>query len=161
MTANRPEGMDEIDRIVLGILASDPRKPYSDISSLLEERGYEMSSEGIRYRVQNLFDTTSTFFMIDPEEHDWLVLRTAITVVDEPDAKERAIQTLRDDPFWFISSGFGSFDIYAVATAPTTNHVDNLLNDLRGIELVADVEYFIETNRTIDINNYLPIPDRV
>lgn len=153
--------MDEIDRIVLGILASNPRMPYSDISSLLEERGYEMSSEGIRYRVQNLFDTTSTFFMIDPKEHDWLVLRTALTVVDEPDAKERAIETLRDDPFWFISSGFGSFDIYAVAIAPTTNEIDDLLNDLRGIDLIADVEYFIETHRTVDINKYLPILDSV
>ena len=134
--------------------------PYSDISELLEDRGFEMSSEGIRYRVQNLFETTSTFFMIDPEEHDWLVLRTAITVVDEHDAKEQAIDKLRDDPFWFVSSGFGSFDIYAVATAPTTNEVDDLLNDLRGIDPVADVEYFIETHRIVDINKYLPIPDR-
>lgn len=157
MTANRPGEMDEIDRIVLGILASNPRTPYSDISDRLEDRGFEMSSEGIRYRVQNLFETTSTFFMIDPGEHDWLVLRTAITVVDEPEAKERAIEALRDDPFWFISSGFGSFDIYAVATAPTTHEVDELLYGLRGIDFIDGVEYFIETDRTVNISDYLPI----
>ncbi|WP_129113544.1 Lrp/AsnC family transcriptional regulator [Halegenticoccus tardaugens] len=159
MATNGPGEMDEIDRIVLGILASNPRTPYSEISDRLEERGYQMSSEGIRYRAQNLFETTSTFFMIDPAEHNWLVLRTAITVVNEADAKERTVEMLREDPFWFISSGFGSFDIYAVATAPTTHEVDDLLNGLRRIECIADVEYFIETNRTIDISKYLPVPD--
>lgn len=151
------EGMDDIDRIILGILSDNPRTPYSDIAAELEDRGYEMSGEGIRYRVQNLFEATSTFFMLDPEEHDWHVLRLVVSVADAPGAKDRTVEAIQEMPFWFISSGIGSFDVYAVATAMTTAEVDDLLGEVRGIEDVEDVEFFLETNRSTDVSKYFPM----
>jgi DNA-binding Lrp family transcriptional regulator len=155
MTNRGTEGMDEIDRSILGLLSEDPRMPYSDIAQRLEERGYSMSSEGIRYRVQHLFDATSTFFMLDPEEHDWHVLRLSITVADEADARRKVEAKLSEMPFWFISAGFGSFDVYAVATSPSTRHLDGLLSEVRGLEFVEDIGYFVETHRDVDVRKYL------
>lgn len=153
------EELDEIDRIILGILSENPRTPYSDIANELDERGHDMSGEGIRYRVQNLFDSTSTFFMLDPEQHDWQVLRCAISVADRQDARADVIESLEEKPFWFISSGFGSFEVYAVATAATTAQVDSLLEELRGIEDVRDVDFFLETRRSTDVRKYFPMAD--
>jgi len=159
MGSSPMEEMDEIDRIILGILSENPRTPYSDIAAELEERGHDMSGEGIRYRVQDLFDATSTFFMLDPEEHDWFVLRLAVSVVDAPDAKDDTIVSLQEGPWWFISSGIGSFDIYAVATAQTTQDVDALLAAVRGIDHVDGVDFFLETHRSTDMNKYFPLHD--
>lgn len=157
MGSTQADSMDEIDRHILGVLAKNPRTPYSDIADELEAQGYEMSSAGIRYRVQNLLDVTSTFFMLNPNEHDWLVLRLALSVTDDADAKAETLARLEEMSFWFVGSGFGSFDMYAVATAPSTGAVDALLNDVRSIETIEDVEYFLETERTIEIDNYLPV----
>ncbi|WP_247730315.1 Lrp/AsnC family transcriptional regulator [Halovivax limisalsi] len=155
--ANPPtDGLDEIDRIILGILSEDPRTPYSDISERLERRGHEMSGEGIRYRVQNLFESTSTFFMLDPNVHDWHVLRLSITVDDAPDAKASVKETLSELPYWFISSGVGSVDIYAVRLAESLADVEESTDAVRAIEGVESVDFFLETRRETDMRKYFP-----
>lgn len=150
------DGLDEIDRIILGILSEDPRTPYSDISEQLERRGHEMSGEGIRYRVQNLFDSTSTFFMLDPNAHDWQVLRLSISVDDTPDAKATVTETLGELPYWFVSSGVGSVDVYAVRMAESLADVEDSIDAVRAIEGVESVDFFLETHRETDMRKYFP-----
>lgn len=157
MGKSRSTGLDEIDRMILGILSDDPRTPYSDIAAELEKNGYQMSSEGIRYRVQHLFEATSTFFMLNPESHDWHVLRLSIGVDDSTDAKSAVIEELQEMSFWFLSSGIGSFDIYANVLAKTLGEVDDLITDVRSIDEVETVDFFLETHRMTDIRKYFPI----
>lgn len=158
MTAKRnPESLDEIDWEILRLLAADPRRPYSNISEKLRERGYEMSGEGIRYRVEKIFDMMSIFFMLHPNEQDWEPIIFLINVNNEPGAKERVAEELFGGKFWFVSRGFGSFDIYAIATAATTADIEELITDVRGYDHVANVDYLIETHRELEISNYFPI----
>lgn len=160
MTQDNSE-LDEIDRIILGILSDNPRTPYSDIAEELKQRGHEMSGEGIRYRVQHLFDSTSTFFMLNPESHDWHVLRLSISVDDSPNAKSRVLTELQEKSFWFLSSGVGSFDIYANVLAKTLGEVDDHIADVRSIEEVESVDFFLETRRMTDMRDYFPIEEEL
>lgn len=160
MTQDSSE-LDEIDRIILGILSDNPRTPYSDIAEELKQRGHEMSGEGIRYRVQHLFDSTSTFFMLNPESHDWHVLRLSISVDDSPNAKSRVLTELQEKSFWFLSSGVGSFDIYANVLAKTLGEVDDHIADVRSIEEVESVDFFLETRRMTDMRDYFPIEEEL
>ncbi|MFB6165043.1 MAG: Lrp/AsnC family transcriptional regulator [Haloarculaceae archaeon] len=156
MANSRSTELDEIDRIILSILADNPRTPYSDIADEVNRRGYEKSGEGIRYRVQKLFEATSTFFMLNPESHDWHVLRLAISVDDSTDAKPDVMGELQEMPFWFLSSGVGSFDIYANVLATTLGEVDDYIAAVRSIEEVDHVDFFLETHRVTDATKYFP-----
>lgn len=151
--------IDEIDRMIMGILAANPRLPYSDIANELSDRGYEMSSEGIRHRVSNILDITSTFFMLDPSEHGWHVLRMGISVDGGTEARERVLAQLADEPVWFTGAGIGTFDVYAVATTPSMQDANRVLSDLLGIDHVEDVAHFLETERSIDFSEYIPESD--
>jgi len=149
--------MDEIDRMILGILNENPRTPYPEIADRLADRGFDMSSQGIRYRVENLFEATSVFFTFRPEEANWHIVRLALSVEGGEEGRESAIERLQELPFWFVGSGFGSFDLYAVATVPGTGDVDDLLMDVRSIDPVSSVEYLLETDRVVDVEKYYPV----
>lgn len=159
MGASRTTELDEIDLLILGILSDDPRTPYSDIAVELEKNGYQMSGEGIRHRVKHLFEATSTFFMLNPESHDWHVLRLTIGVDDSTDAKPAVIEELQEMPFWFLSSGLGSFDIYANVLAKTLGEVDDLVADVRSINGIEAVDFFLETQRLTNMRKYFPTDD--
>jgi DNA-binding Lrp family transcriptional regulator len=147
--------MDDIDRHILRILAEDPRLPYSNIADKLQDIGLEMSSEGVRYRVTNLFDSTSIQLLASPEQYGWNVLRLSITVENEPDAKQKVHEELSDMPIWLNCRVFGSFDLYAVATTSSLRDTDELISDIRELEYVDNIEYSLETERKTDIQNYL------
>jgi len=149
--------LDEIDRTILRIIAQNPRVPYSDIATELEEEGHEMSSEGIRYRVSNLFETTSILLLTAPQEHGWEVLRLFIEVENAPDAKEQAFEELSEMGVWMSCQLHGTIDLYAVATVRSTQAADDLLNDVRAIDPVTRVEHAIETVRETEIDNYLAL----
>lgn len=155
--SSTPTKLDEIDWEILQLLSNDPRRPYSDISNELQNRGYEMSSEGIRYRVDKILDTMSIFFMIHPNEQDWEVMILLINVVDEPGAKEAVVEAVFEDKVWFVSRGFGSFDVYAIATAATTEDIEHVLTQVRSYDEVENVDYLIETYRKLEGSNYFPI----
>ena len=159
MGKSRDTELDEIDRRILSILSDNPRTPYSDIAAELEKIGYQMSGEGIRYRVQRLFEATSTFFMLNPESHNWHVLRLSIGVNDSADAKPVVIKELQEMSFWFLSSGIGSFDIYANVLAKTLGEVDDIIADVRSIDEVETVEFFLETRRITDMKKYFPVDE--
>lgn len=150
-----PDGLDEIDRNILRILAKDPRMPYGDIAEELEDAGYEMSSEGIRYRVSQLFDTVLVLLMTAPEQHGWEVLRIFVDVKNESEAKERAYEQIQALDFWLVCKNLGSFDLYAVATAQSNMEADRLVNEVRGLDPVAHVEHALETGRETEFDNYL------
>jgi DNA-binding Lrp family transcriptional regulator len=147
--------VDQLDRLILKVLAEDPRAPYSDIAEEIAEEGYEMSSEGVRYRVSKLMNQTSIFFLLAPSEHEWEIVRMAVSVSDDPDAKSEALDAISEMPFWLVCRGVGSFDIYAAGTAPSNVEVDALIRDVRELEQVIDVSYSVETERDTNVNDYL------
>lgn len=151
------EGLDDIDRTILRILAQDPRIPYSDIADRLEEEGHDMSSEGIRYRVSKLFETTSILLLTAPKEHGWEVLRLFIDVDNEPGAKDETFEALSEMAFWMTCEGIGTFDLYAVATVQSNRDADDLIGQVRGLEHVTSVEHALETDRKTDVDNYLSL----
>ena len=149
-----PGELDEIDHTILRILAQDPRTPYSDIATRLEEEGYQMSSEGIRYRVSKLFETTSVQLMTAPKEHGWEVMRLLIRIEDGT-PKEETFDRLTEMAFWMVCRVMGNFDFYVVATVPSNREADDLISRVREIDSVASVEHAIETDRETNTDNYL------
>ncbi|MFC7157142.1 Lrp/AsnC family transcriptional regulator [Halomarina halobia] len=155
MSTGKIGDIDELDRLILKVLANDPRAPYSDIAEAIAEEGHEMSSEGIRYRVSKLLDQTSIFFLLSPGGHDWEIVRLAISVSDEPGAKEAAFEAVSGMPFWLVCRGVGSYDLYAAATAPSNVEVDSLLREVEELDSVVGVDYSIETQRDTNVDDYL------
>lgn len=151
--------LDEIDRNILRILAKDPRAPYSDIAERIKEEGHEMSGEGIRYRVSDILDKTSIFFLLAPEQHNWEIVRLAVSAGDDERDKERVIETLSDMKFWLVCRGIGSYDAYAIASAASTREVDDLVTQVREIDEVERVDHSIETDRSTNMNDYLDVEE--
>jgi len=149
------DDLDEIDRKILAILARDPRTPYSDIADELADDGHEMSTEGIRYRVANLFETTSVLLTTEPKEHGWEVVRLTISVGNGRDVKTETYDRLKGMDFWMVCRVVGSFDFYAVATVPSNHEADELISRVRGIEGVTRVDHALETGRETITDNYL------
>jgi DNA-binding Lrp family transcriptional regulator len=147
--------IDEIDRKIIEILASDPRRPYADITEKLAADGIEMSSEGVRRRVRKLLDHMTSFFLPRPEGYDWEIFLVTVRACDEPDAKRQAFEAVSAMDFWFVAEGVGTVDIYAIATAESVDDIDDLLVEVRSLESVAAVDHFIETDRTVNIEKYL------
>ncbi|SEH18180.1 DNA-binding transcriptional regulator, Lrp family [Natronorubrum sediminis] len=147
--------VDDIDRAILKILADDPRTPYSEIARILVDKGYELSTEGVRKRVTKLLERTSPFFLLEPQEHDWEIVRLAISVTDEPGAKDALLDEIAEMPFWLVCKGIGTYDIYAVATAVSNEDVDALVQRVKEIDTVADIEFSIETSRDTNVDDYL------
>ena len=146
---------DRIDSIILHILAEEPRKPYSEITKELADAGHEMSTEGVRYRVEKILETTTVFFLLDPQETQWELVRLAVTATDESGAKQRTFDLLTDLPFWHVSAGLGSYDVYAVGSLPDVEAVDRTLRKIREHDSVADVDHIIVTERNRDMSSYL------
>lgn len=149
--------LDEIDRVILQILAKEPRAPYSDIADRLKEKGHEMSSQGIRYRVSNILEKTSIFFLVEPDQHDWEIVRLAVKAGDGEDDKEAAFEAIADMKFWLVCRGIGMFDIYAIASAATSREVDELVTDVEELDAVEEVQHSFETDRRTDVNDYLHV----
>lgn len=155
MTKDSANVLDEIDRILLRILAQEPRAPYSEIAEQLEEEGHEMTGEGIRYRISKLYDSTSLLLLTTPKEHGWENLRLLVSTANSPNAKEEAYQKLSEMDFWIVCRGIGSFDLYANATVPSNGEAERLVSEVRELECVEEVHYYFETERRTNYDNYL------
>lgn len=150
-----PQSFDEIDEAILNILAEDPRTPYSEIATRVAEEGHEMSTEGIRYRVANILETTTVFFLLDPQEVTWEIVRVALRATDRPGAKDDLFELAIDLPFWHVSRGLGSFDLFAVGSVPDVTSADDLVTRLREHEAVERADYMIVTERNRDMRSYV------
>ena len=148
--------LDEIDRLLLRILSDNPRKPYAEIAEELQNEGFEMSGEGIRNRVGKLFESTSAFFLLAPEEHEWELFRLSVSVTEEKNAKQRVLDQLVEFDLWLVCASLGVPDIYAVGTAVTTQNIDEVVSQVRSLDLVEHVDLSIETARHTNIYNYFP-----
>lgn len=147
-------GLDEIDREILQILMQDPRMPYSEIASRLEEADYKMSSEGVRHRVTKLFDESSIFLLTGPQGNDWEVIRLNVMVKDVPGANEAVFERMSEHDFWLVCRGLGSVDVHAVATIADIEEADELVNTIENFDEVESVNYFLETERVTDMRKY-------
>jgi DNA-binding Lrp family transcriptional regulator len=157
MPEEHSDNLDEIDRKILRILSEDPRASYAEIAKKLGQDGCEMTAEGIRYRVSQLYESTSLVLMTQPQKHGWENLRLNITTVGGAQTKQRIFEKLSEMPFWIICRGFGSYDLYANATVPSNNKVDQIISDVKDIDGVDDVEFYLETERTTNFDNFLSL----
>jgi DNA-binding Lrp family transcriptional regulator len=149
------EIFDEIDKQILDVLSDDPRIPYSKLAEQIADSGYEMSTEGVRYRVSKILETTTVFFLLEPQQLSWEVIRLTITTIDKPDAKKDMFQIVSEMPFWHVSRGIGTYDLFAVGSAPSMNAVDALVTTIQEHEYVKDIEYTVVTERNRDMESYL------
>lgn len=154
MTDPQFENIDDIDSLILQILSSDPRTPYSEIATRLEEAGHEMSSEGIRYRVSKLLDTTTVFFLLDPEDISWEIVRIAVEAVDEDGAKDETFRKISEMRLWHVVRGLGTYDVYAVGMAPTLSEIDDLVTSIEEYDEVERVDHMVVTERESDMKDY-------
>jgi DNA-binding Lrp family transcriptional regulator len=147
--------IDEVDRRILGILAENPRLPYSKISERLAEQGYDLSGEAVRQRTSSLFEITSNFFLVRPESHDWELVLVTVKTANQPNAKAEAFEAMSEMAYWYVGSGFGTIDLYGFATVGSNTEVEQLLNQTRNQSTVKDVDYFIETEHSAAVEKYL------
>lgn len=154
MVRTKLQNFDEIDSRILQILSEDPRAPYSDIAQELESYGYQMSSEGIRYRVSNLMEATTAFFLLDPDELDWEIVRLTVQTSNDPDAKTDAFERISGLPFWHVTRGIGTYDIYAVAMAPTMREIDELVTTINEFDSVVRTDHIVVTEHRSDLADY-------
>ncbi len=148
---------DEIDGVILQELAENPRIPYSELTDILAKLGYEMSAEGVRYRVDKIIELTTVFFLIDPQAVSWEVLRIAVSTKNTEGAKSDAFDLLCESPLWHVSRGIGSYDIYAVGSVPSLQMADELVTSVEEADCVSNVEYIVVTERNKDMTQYMNI----
>lgn len=161
MTDSQFENIDDIDSLILQILSSDPRAPYSEIAHELEQAGYEMSSEGIRYRVSKLLDTTTVFFLLDPEDISWEIVRIAVEAVNEAGAKDETFRKISEMRLWHVVRGIGTYDVYAVGMAPTLSEIDELVTTIEEYDVVERVDHIVVTDRESNMEDYYFSPDSI
>lgn len=161
MTDSQFENIDNIDSLILQILSLDPRAPYSEIAEELEEAGYEMSSEGIRYRVSKLLDTTEVFFLLDPEDISWEIVRIAAEAVDEAGAKDELFEKISEMRLWHVVRGIGTYDVYAVGMAPTLSEIDELVTTIEEYDEAKRVDHIVVTDRESNMEDYYFSPDSI
>lgn len=118
-----------------------------------------MSSEGIRYRVSKLLDTTTMFFLLDPEDISWEIVRIAVEAVDEEGAKEETFRMLSEMRFWHIVRGLGTYDVYAVGMAPTLSEIDDLVTEVEESDSVERVDHIVVTENESSMGDYYFSPD--
>jgi DNA-binding Lrp family transcriptional regulator len=155
MGTTRDSEIDELDKEILRILKQNPRMAYSEIARNLDTAGYELSPEGVRQRVSNLFDNTKIFLLPSPENHSWVVLRVYVTVDSNSDQFENVYDRMKQLDFWMLCRGIGTIDIQATATAESATHAKSLYDEVREIKGVADADFLLETARAWDISKYL------
>ncbi len=148
------DNFDEIDSSILRILSEDPRAPYAEIAERLDAEGYEMSSEGIRYRVSDLMESTTAFFLLDPDDLDWEIVRLMVSATDEPGAKGETFDRIAELPFWHVTRGLGTYDVYAVGMAPTVREIDDLVTEIEEFDSVARTEHIVVTRHESDLADY-------
>lgn len=149
--------IDEIDRRILEILANDPRSPYADIAEELAEYDIELSSEGVRRRVTTLFENMTSFFLPRPERNSWEIVLVTVRTTNGPNSKRDTFEAMSEMDFWFVAEGFGTVDLYGIATAKSNPEINDLLVQLQALESVSEIDHFIETDRAVNIRNYLPV----
>lgn len=155
MDESNIKGLDEIDRILIRLLSQNPRQSYKELTRKLADRGHEMTSEGVRYRVQRLLEFTSVFFMLEPAVHGWEIVRYGIEVANEPGALETVYDAVFETDVWLVCVGYGSYDLWAIATTESNEGIRSLLTEIRSIEHVENVHHFVETGRQTDLTRYL------
>lgn len=151
------ESFDNIDAIILRALAENPRIPYSKITDILAEKGHEMSPEGVRYRVDKIIDLTTVFFLVDPQQVSWEILRVAVSTENTEGSKREAFEFLCEQAFWHVSRGIGTYDLYAVGSLPSLREVDELVTKIDEADCVNKVEYIVVTGRNQNMTQYLNI----
>lgn len=154
MSGSPFDEFDEIDSNILVILSEDPRMSYGAVSERLERRGYDMSAEGVRHRVSKLMDATTAFFLLDPEQVSWEIVRISVRASDGPGDKREAFDRIAALPFWHVTKGIGTYDIYAVGMAPGLEDIEAMVTEIREYDAVDRVEYIVVTERDSDLDDY-------
>ena len=148
------DAFDAIDTQILVILSEDPRMSYQQLSRRLSEEGYEMSAEGVRRRVTDLMAATTPFFLLDPEQLAWEIVRISVRATDEPDAKAEAFERIAELPFWHVTKGIGTYDIYGVGMAPTLADVEAMVTEIREYDTVGEIDFIVVTDQRSDLEDY-------
>lgn len=154
MSESAFDAFDAIDTQILVILSEDPRLSYQTLSRRLSEEGYEMSAEGVRRRVTDLMAATTPFFLLDPEQLAWEIVRISVRATDGPGDKQAAFDRIAELPFWHVTKGIGTYDIYGVGMAPTIAEVEEMVSEIRGYDCVSQIDFIVVTDRRSDLEDY-------
>jgi DNA-binding Lrp family transcriptional regulator len=154
MAGSKFDELDELDSRILVALSEDPRMSYQQVSSRLEEEGYDMTAEGVRHRVARLMEATTPFFLLDPEQISWEIVRISVAASDGPGHKREAFERIADLPFWHVTMGIGTYDIYAVGMAPTLRGVEEMVTEIREYDCIDTVDHIVVTERDSDLEDY-------
>lgn len=135
-----PNGLDAIDRKIIGLLQHDGRRPYGAIAEAVG-----LSEAGVRRRVQRLRDSgvMQIVAITDPLQLGY-GREALIGIRVHGDVRLVADQIAAIDEANYVVMTAGSFDIIAEVIAVDDNALVHLLNDsIRSIPGVSEVETFL------------------
>ena len=140
LLSSAPNGLDTIDRKIVGLLQRDGRRAYGAIA---EEIG--LSEAAVRRRVQRMRDAgiMQIVAITDPLQLGY-GREALIGIRVHGDVRLVADKIAAIDEANYVVMTAGSFDIIAEVIAEDDNNLVHLLNDsIRSIPGVTEVETFV------------------
>ncbi|KAM9866850.1 hypothetical protein ACIFOC_00171 [Leucobacter aridicollis] len=134
--------LDEHDASILAILSRDGRTPYTAIAATLN-----LSEATIRNRVQRMTDNGVLVIvaLCNPISLGMQALRIFVTV-DHPSRVESVCLALAQlDHTNRVAAGAGSREVYVELTCSSLNESQQLLDSIRAIAGVSDLQTSIVT----------------
>ena len=129
------QGMDDLDRRILGILRRDSRTPYTEIADRVG------TSEGtVRNRVERLVDEgiIERFTVATRTGNVKAMIEVSVAVdVDTTDVSARMAEWSEVDFVWQVS---GEADIVMVVDAADTSAVNDLITKARDLDEVQNTK---------------------
>jgi Lrp/AsnC family transcriptional regulator for asnA, asnC and gidA len=138
----RENGLDDIDRGILGELQDDGRRPFREIA-----RNLGISERTVRGRVRRMQDVNLLRFLafIDPRQLEDSVLALLLLRV-EAGAHDRIVETLSSwNEVSYVSTLMGRADIYAQVICRGNDDLWQLVSQrVRGLAGVLETETMME-----------------
>lgn len=145
--------LDDLDLAIISELQKNPRESFKNISMNLEKIGFSTSSETVRRRVSNFIELIN--FLKFPDLHP-LGLDNAILLLktsQEKNVKKKIIQRLHELGGISIGETIGQYDIICHIGVKNNTELGDLIDELRGIEEIKEVEHLFITKTHNDSTN--------
>lgn len=148
-------GLDDIDVVILEELRKNPRESLRTIEAFLKKRGLKATPETIRKRIKNL--NKNIEFQLLPK-FDVFGLDNIILLIKVRGAKKarkRVIEILHKVNGFGVAELIGSYDIIGFVAIKKGLELGKIIDSIKSLPEVEDVEYFLITKSHSAISHLL------
>ncbi|MFC7192382.1 hypothetical protein ACFQL7_22915 [Halocatena marina] len=84
----------------------------------------------------------------------WEIVRIAVKATNADSMKDEAFDRISEMPFWHVTRGIGTYDVYAVGMAPSMRKIDEFVTTIREFDCVENIEHIVVTERRSNLDDY-------